>query len=199
MNELSQIPHAIKLQKFPKMISELVHSNQFLKVFSVASLAVTLLVLIALLTVAGQPPMVITLSATGEVIEKLDSASPEEHVKAAVKRYLDLRYRWTPQDVKQNLISAKAFVLPKNLKAFESSTGNVAKFATERAVTQRVYPDKIEVNLKQSSVSVIGDRVTSIQGLKAAGDLKLQLNFQSGGHTKENPWGIYIVKEVLIS
>jgi hypothetical protein len=37
--------------------------------------------------------------------------------------------------------------------------------------------------------------VTSIQGLKAAGNLKLELTFESGSRTEGNPWGLYISKE----
>jgi hypothetical protein len=49
--------------------------------------------------------------------------------------------------------------------------------------------------MKDGTALITGDRVTSIQGLKAAGNLKLQLTFESGQRTKENPWGIYITKE----
>jgi hypothetical protein len=34
--------------------------------------------------------------------------------------------------------------------------------------------------------------VTTIQGLKAAGSLRLELSFESGSRAKENPWGLYI-------
>jgi len=113
-----------------------------------------------------------------------------------VKKYISLRYLWSPQDVKANLAASKAFVPPKSIKAFDSSTSQVATFSKDRSVTQRVYPSKMEVNLKESTVTVLGDRVTSVQGLKAAGDLKLKLTFQSGDRTLDNPWGIYITKEL---
>lgn len=55
--------------------------------------------------------------------------------------------------------------------------------------------DHIQIDLKNSIAQIIGSRVTAIQNLKAAGELKLQLSFESGPRTKENPWGIYIRQE----
>lgn len=42
---------------------------------------------------------------------------------------------------------------------------------------------------------IVGDRITSIQSLKAAGDLKLELGFESGPRTFVNPWWVFISKE----
>ena len=33
-------------------------------------------------------------------------------------------------------------------------------------------------------------------GIRAAGSLNLKLHFASGPHTQENPWGVYITREV---
>lgn len=186
----------LKAARFPRIVSDLMHSNQFLKIFSVASLVVSALSVLGLLLTTNRPPLILTMSASGESIPRIDSASAEDQIKAAVNRYISLRYLWSPEDVKANLAAAKVFVPPKSIKAFESSTSQVAIFSKDRSVTQRVYPSKMEVSLKDSTVTVLGDRVTSVQGLKAAGDLKLKLTFQSGERTIENPWGIYIIKEM---
>jgi hypothetical protein len=109
--------------------------------------------------------------------------------------YIDLRYKWTPKEIKTQLNTAKAFILPKNLKAFETASVNLTKFAIEKGVTQRIFPETISVSIPNKTVRVLGDRITSIQGLKAAADLKLEFTIESGERTKENPWGIYITKE----
>lgn len=72
---------------------------------------------------------------------------------------------------------------------------NVVRFSSERMVSQRVYPGEIQVDLKKGLATISGDRITSIQGLKAAGDLKLELSYESGPRTTLNPWGVYISKE----
>lgn len=189
----------IKLEaaRLPKAFSDLVHSNQFLKLFSFFSVGVSVLSLILNLVMMTRPPLVITLAADARVIEQRDIPKPEDEIKMAVKKYIEYRYKWEPTTVVDRLKIAEIFISPQSLTAFKASTAGVAKFSTDRLVAQRVYADddKIKVNLEKKIVSILGDRVTAIQGLKAAGDLKLELSFESGGRTKLNPWGVYIVKE----
>ncbi|RYZ81152.1 MAG: hypothetical protein EOP06_24020, partial [Proteobacteria bacterium] len=64
-----------------------------------------------------------------------------------------------------------------------------------QALTQRAYPREILVSHDGSRVNIRGDRITSIQGFYAAAELKLELTIESGSRTKENPWGVYIIKE----
>lgn len=97
--------------------------------------------------------------------------------------------------MKQRLLESEAFVLPGNRRAFQSAAANVIRFSTEKLVSQRVYAEKIDVSLEKKTALISGDRVTLIQGLKAAGNLRLELSFESGPRTRENPWGIYITKE----
>lgn len=191
------MPEPVQLNspKFPKIVSELIYSGQILKFLSAFSLVLAIGSLICLGIAVSRPATVLTLGESGEVIEKLDKIEPEAVVKTAVHHYLKLRYQWGPEDIKQNLTAAQAFILPGNMKAYETASANLVNFSIERLVFQRIFPERIDVNLEQGTVSIIGDRITSIQGLKAVGDVKLELSFQSGDHTKENPWGIYIIKE----
>jgi len=177
------------------MLSDLSHSNQFLKVFSASALGVAVLTLILVFVLASKAPVVLTLAPTGENLEKVELPKPEDQIKAAVNRYLEKRYKWEPESVKQKLFDAQAFVLPSSMKAYLGAAANVARFSIEKLVSQRVYPDKIEVSLEKKTVFITGDRVTSIQGLNAAGNLRLELSFESGPRTRNNPWGLYITKE----
>jgi len=185
----------LKMAKFPKLLGELAHSNQFLKVFSFASLTLTLMALIILCVWASKAPQVLTLAPTGEALGQVELPTAENQIRSAVRSYLEKRYKWDPATVKKKLNEAQAFVLPASLRAYQGAVANVAKFSIEKLVSQRVYPEKIEVNLEKKTVVISGDRVTSIQGLKAAGNLQLELTFDSGPRTKENPWGLYITKE----
>ena len=191
MNQLIKL----KAAKLPKILSDLSHSNQFLKVFSISALGVSALILILVFVLASKAPVVLTLAPTGEKLEKVDLTKPEDQIKSAISRYLEKRYKWEPENVKQKLFEAQAFVLPSSMKAYLGAATNVAKFSTEKLVSQKVYAEKMEVNLEKKTVFITGDRVTSIQGMKAAGNLRLELSFESGPRTRENPWGLYITKE----
>lgn len=185
----------LKMPSLPKMISELVHSNQFLKMFSLSMLVIVFMVLGVILVMATKEPMVITLGPDGKAIERTILPKAEDQIREGIKRYLEKRYQWEPENVIKKLKESEEFITPKALKAFQGAVANVTKFSTEKIVSQKVYPENIDIDLKKNIALVTGERVTSIQGLKAAGNLKLELSFESGPRTQNNPWGLYISKE----
>ncbi|MCK6600178.1 MAG: hypothetical protein L6Q37_17585, partial [Bdellovibrionaceae bacterium] len=138
---------------------------------------------------------VITLGSDGKSLERTNQPKAEDQIREGIKRYLEKRYQWEPESVIKKLKDSEQFITPQALKAFQVAVANVAKFSTEKIVSQKVYPEKIEIDLTKQTALITGDRVTSIQGLKAAGNLKLELTFEGGPRTQENPWGIYISKE----
>lgn len=193
MNSVTNIN--LKTAKMPKMIGELVHSNQFLKVFSLSALVLVLMALGVMLVMATKDPMVITLGPDGKAIERTLLPKAEDQIREGIKRYLNKRYQWGPEDVKKKLKDAEEFIHPSKLKVFQMAATAIQRFSTEKSVSQKVYPETIQINLKKKTAFIKGDRVTSIQGLRAAGDLKLELAFEFGNRTYSNPWGIYISKE----
>ena len=188
-------PINLKNANLPKMIGDLMHSNQFLKVFSLSSLLLVFMVLGALMVMATKDPLVITLGPDGKALERVAIPKPEDQVQEAVKRYLEKRYRWEPESVTTKLKESEAFIQPTSVKAFQAAMMNIVKFSKEKIVSQTVYPSKIDVDMNKKTALIFGDRITTIQGLKAAGNLKLELTFENGQRTQENPWGLYIAKE----
>lgn len=182
--------------RLPRMMANLTHSNQFLKMFSFYALTLVLVTTIAFTIVATRDPMVITLDTQGKVVEQTKQSKPEDYISEAIRKYLDFRYKWEPKNVAMKLKSSEAFILPGTLKVFHKDLARVAKFSTEKIVSQTIYPEIVEVDIDKKSALVKGERITTIQGLKAAGDLRLELLFESGPRTKENPWGIYVTKEL---
>lgn len=185
----------LKMPPLPKMIGELMHSNQLLKVFSLLVIALLFMALGVVLVMATKEPLVITLGPDGKALEKTVVPKAEDQIREGIKRYIEKRYQWGPENVVKKLKESEEFITPQALKAFQSAVVSVAKFSTEKIVSQKVYADKIEIDLAKKAAFITGDRVTTIQGLKAAGNLKLELSFESGPRTQANPWGIYISKE----
>lgn len=185
----------LKMPPLPKMIGELMHSNQLLKVFSLSAIALIFMALGVMFIMATKEPLVITLGPDGKALEKTILPKAEDQIREGIRRYIEKRYQWEPENVVKKLKESEEFITPQALKAFQSAVSNVAKFSTEKIVSQRVYAEKIEVDLAKKTAFITGDRVTTIQGLKAAGNLKLELTFESGPRTQTNPWGIYISKE----
>ncbi|HXH30971.1 MAG TPA: hypothetical protein VNJ01_09180 [Bacteriovoracaceae bacterium] len=187
----------IKLQeaKLPKLLGDLLHSNQFLKMFSLYALTLVMVTLVGILILATKDPKVITLSSEGKVLLPTVLPRAEDEITEAVRAYLEKRYKWGPADIVKKLKASESFIMPNTLKAFQEAVSKITKFSTEKAVSQVIYPAVVKVNLAKKTVNITGDRITSIQGMKAAGDLNLEISFESGSRTKENPWGIYITKE----
>jgi hypothetical protein len=140
-------------------------------------------------------PIVVALSPEGKVLERTSMPKQEDLVGECISHYMEKRYTWGPSDVQKKLKDSALFVSPTSQKAFGEAIANIIHFSLEKQVSQKVYPAKIEVNMQDRTALITGDRVTSIQGLKAVGNLKLQLTFEIREATKENPWGIYITKE----
>jgi hypothetical protein len=185
----------LKNASLPKMIGQMMHSNQFLKIFAFSSLTLLLLTLIMFFIVVTKEPTVITLDVNGKNIAKESLPKVEDQIKEGIKHYLEKRYQWGPENVQKNLKESEDFITSKALKAFQGAVANIAKFSTEKIVSQKIYPEKIEIDLKNQTALISGDRMTSIQGMKAAGNLKLELTFETGPRTVKNPWGLYISKE----
>ena len=185
----------LKASKMPRILGDLMHSNQFLKLFSLFALLITAFSLIVVFAAVTKTPTVLPLAIDGSLIDKTALLKAEDQIEKAVRRYLDLRYRWEPKTVQQKIKEAKSFILPSAMKAFDVATGSIVKFSTEKQVSQRVYPERIMINVEDQTVSILGDRLPDFQGLRAAGILKLTLFFESGPRTVENPWGIYFTKE----
>lgn len=187
----------LKLQgiSLPKMLSDLTYKYHVLVVLSLGSLVVAALSMIVAFALSTKAPTVMAFSQNAQLLEKSELPKPEDEIKLAITRYINFRYKWDAKTVSENIKKAESFIESKSLAAFQNNMASVVKFSLDRDVLQRVYPNDMKVDLKTQTVFITGDRVTSIQGLKAAGNLNLALEFQSGPRTSNNPWGIYITKE----
>ena len=184
----------LRSAKFPKMMSSLIHSNQFLKMFSFYSLSLAAITLIGLIMLINKGPEVITLTTEGHIFVDGEPRL-SSFVEKALRQYVESRYKWNPENVIDKLKTSEAFILPNTHKVFEESVSKVARFSKEKFASQKVFIDEVKVNLKSKTALITGTRVTSIQNLPAAGELRLELSFESGPHTQSNPWGIYVTKE----
>ena len=185
----------LRLRKLPRALGELSHSNQFLKMSTFAALSICGLLVLLLFYEATKPSRVITLAPDGSSYQVATKRDPTIEIERAVREYLKYRYNWTPKTVSAQVGRAGDFILSSTKRAFNSSMQAVVRFSMDKIVAQRIYPLEIRVDLKKGIALIQGDRITSIQGLKAAGDLLLELSFESGPRTEQNPWGVYISKE----
>lgn len=185
----------LKIKKLPQALGELTHSNQFLKISALSSFFLCALMMGLLFIQSSKPPIILTFDEKANVIESVSQPKPELEIERAIREYVKLRYNWEPKTVSQTIADSQKFILPSNRKAFQAAMATVVKFATEKSVSQKVHLEQVQVDMEKRLATVWGDRITSIQGLKAVGNLKLQLTFAMEARSQNNPWGTYITNE----
>lgn len=126
----------IKLRelKFPRMLSDLVHSNQFLKIFSLSSLVINFLSLFMIFVLSTRDPVILSFNTSGNLLEPTAILKPEVEIQAAIKHYLELRYQWGPENVKDKLTQAQEMIHPSAMKAYLGAAQNVVRFSSEKQV-----------------------------------------------------------------
>lgn len=67
--------------KLPKMLSDLSHSNQFLKVFSLSCLGVLALTLVIVLILSSKAPVVLALTPEGHRLESAALPKAEDEIR----------------------------------------------------------------------------------------------------------------------
>jgi hypothetical protein len=191
MNELSHLPS----HSFPKALDQIFTAQKIFK-FALIYLAISQMIcLCALVWMGIKDPVVYTFDVTGKEMVPTKDLKLENQITMALKIYVDSRYSWDEKTIEVKLKDAKNFVEKKNEKLFDSSMNDLLKFAKEKSVSQKIYIEVVHLDWSSRVALITGDRVTSIQGLKAASNLRLTLEFTEGPRTRLNPWGIYITKE----
>ncbi len=186
---------ALTNSKYPKIVTDLASQNYFLKIISYSSLGIITLMLLLLIYSVKRGPEVIALETSGEVAH-VETKITDLQIQTAAREYLKYRYTWDSQTVAAQIQKSQAFIQSNLLSSFQKSMLEVQKFVKDKKVVQRVYPQKIEVDFKNKVITVVADRITEFESLKAATVLKVKLNFDMDDRTPMNPWGVYFTKEV---
>ncbi len=184
----------VQLSQYPKAMREFAEENLNIKFLCGALLAITFFMLILVLYLVKRGPTVIALESSGSVAA-IETKVTDAQIESAAKEYVRHRYSWDEKTISEELEKAKFFVLPSLAAAFERSMLETMKFVREKKVRQRVYPKSVTVDLKEKKISILADRITEFDNLKAATALRLSLQFTVDDRTIINPWGVYITKE----
>lgn len=184
----------LKSSLYPKTIQQFASENFNIKYLCAGLLVITFLLILLVMYLVKQGPTVVALDSTGSVA-KIETKITDLQIESAVKEYISYRYSWDEKSITDSIAKAKFFVLPSLVQAFEKSMIEVQKFVREKKVKQRVYPKAVHVDLKEKKITVLADRITEFDNLKAATEMKIILHFSTDDRTIVNPWGVYISKE----
>jgi hypothetical protein len=179
---------------FPDIWADLEHQNQLLKVLLFGMLAVSIVSLTIVAVQLRSGPAIVALKADGEVGVQVDGVT-EEQIRAMARRYIELRYSWSPDTQAKNFALAESMVSENSISAFRKAMQDLIKFAKDRKIAQRVYPYRVTVDPKNSTIEIIADRFTEVESLRAATILKVKITYRIDSRNYKNPWGVYVVRE----
>lgn len=181
-------------KNYPKMLQQFAEENFNLKALSMALLGLLFIMSALIVYLVKRGPEVIALDASGEV-SKIEFKITDTQIQRAAEQYLSYRYTWNPNTIGDQLKKATFFIYPSLIPSFQKSMVDIQKFVKEKKVTQRVYANDIQVDLKTKKITVLADRISEFDALSAATKMKVILDFTVDDRTVINPWGIYITKE----
>jgi hypothetical protein len=189
-------------QKYFEIWADEESQNLILKWLLVFSLLVIAMQTAALVTLSLRKPI---LFGIGDETKMLTFTPPKSELlrrelERTIVAYVEAHYNWDPTSIEKAHQVASRYVAENFRKAFLAANSEQVKLAKERKVSQRVYPTgstAIDLDKKIASVSV--DRIFSVEGIRATAPLTLEVGFAYGGRTSENPEGIYITSERLVT
>lgn len=176
--------------------------NRFLKGLLSMLIVFFIVETISLLLLALKSPILIAVTSTESKILSVTPPGPElleNEVKRVIRGYFNAHYNWEYQKIKESFQKAATFVSPDFKKKFFQANSEQEKAAFERKLSQNFYFQDPEIDFKTKSAIIRGDRILIIESLRATNPITLQVGFDFGPRTPENPEGVYITAEKLIS
>lgn len=158
------------------------------------------LVVISVLALRG--PVLIAISK--EVTQKLDVGEPDpeqlmREIIRAITNYLKTRHNWDWNSVEAKTKAASFYVASNYREKYLVATAEQIRVSKEKEIAQKFFPDEPKLNMKAKTAKVRADRILIVSGVRAAQALDLEIGFALGERTADNPEGIYITSERLVS
>lgn len=175
--------------------------NQILKYLLLVFVFTNAVLAVALVCVSLKPSTIFAVSSVESGMLR-NNPPPKEYLEAEAKRvvtaYLQFRHTWDSSSIQSSMGKASRFVDESFRKPFLQANDAQVKIATEKKISQKFYVSKIDMDLKNGSAFVSGDRILTIDGFRAINPLSFTLGLRIGERTEQNPEGVYIISEKLI-
>lgn len=178
-----------------------VAQNQILKYFLLVFAFANSVLAVALISVSVKSAPIFAVSSVESGMLR-SNPPPKEYLEAEARRivtaYLQSRHTWEATNVEASISKASRFVDESFRKSFLLANEAQVRIAKEKKISQKFYVSRIDLNLEKGFASVLGDRILTIEGFRAANPLSFNLNFRLGTRTEQNPEGVYVTSEQRI-
>lgn len=174
--------------------------NRLLKYLLLIFAALFFLQFIVICVLAFRKPLLV--SVTKEATARVDYAEPDPNlllreIIRAVTNYLKTRHNWEWITIEARSKDASRYVSSDFREKFLIATTEQIRIAKEKQISQRLYPDEPEIDMKAKVARVSADRILIVSGIRAAQGLRFEIGFALNDRTAANPEGVYITSEKL--
>ena len=154
--------------------------------------------LVVIAVYSFKKPLII--SVTTEESRPIEYKEPDANALVkelirAIKKYLGARHNWDWNTIEARTKDAAQYISPDFRNKYLVSVQEQVRLAKERQVSQRLYSDDPEVDMKKKTVLVRAERILIVNGIRAAQALNLELGFALGTRSEKNPEGVFITSE----
>lgn len=174
--------------------------NRLLKFLLLIFSSLTAIQLAVICVLAFKKPLLV--SVTSDASRQVQYAEPDANLllrelTRAILNYLKTRHNWEWTTIEARAKDASLYVASDFREKFLVSTSEQIRLAREKQISQRLYPEDPQIDMKSKVASVLANRILIVSGIRAAQLLKFQIGFSLGERTAANPEGVYITSEKL--
>lgn len=174
--------------------------NQILKYLLLVFAVMVVIELSFILMLACRKPLIVSLS--GQQTSRVQYIEPDANailreIIRVIENYLRTRHNWDWTTIEARSKASVPYVAPEFREKFLLTVQEQIRLAKDKQIAQRLFPDEPTVDLKGKKATVHAERILIVNGIRAAQGLNLEIGFNRGERTTENPEGVYIVSEKL--
>jgi hypothetical protein len=174
--------------------------NRLLKFLLLIFAALLSIQLVVICVLAFKKPFLVSL--TNDSSKQVQYVEPDANLLTrelmrAILNYLKTRHNWEWTTIEARAKDASMYVASDFREKFLVSTQEQIRLAREKQISQRLYLEDPQIDMKAKVASVRADRILIVSGIRAAQSLKFQIGFSLGERTAMNPEGVYITSEKL--
>lgn len=156
--------------------------------------------LIMICVLSYKKPLIISVTndktTTIEQNEPNSNALMREIIRA-IKGYLKTRHNWDWTTIEAQTKSGAQYLAPDFREKYLIKSQEQIRLAREKQVSQKLFVDEPEIDLKNKKAMVRTERVLIVNGIRAAQELVFEISYSLGARTESNPEGVYIMSDDL--
>ena len=178
--------------------------NSILKGLLAFAAIINITLIISLTVLTTRKPLLVSINNLQTKLLKASEKIPQDfitqEISHAITRFIQLRHNWNDKNIDSQLKKSAQFIATQfKAKFFRANLENI-KTAKTKKITQKFYISKeVKIDPLKKEARVTGDRILIVEGLRATQPMTFRINYRFGERTSQNPEGVYVAEETLIS